>query len=353
MAFNRHFGYKYSHFGEDTKGHDLKAFGDTTGKYLFFDASADTLYVVGTLAQTGAQTISSTLTVTGLSSLNGGIAVVTDKFTVSAAGAVVAASTVKSTGDFTVGDAKLVVTAASGNTLLKGSLGAGTNGTTFTVAADGALAIATSALTVSAAGAVAGTGTVSIVNTPTSTTPGTIRAVIGEVVPTPATTITSGTLAGVRGHLSFPSGKTVTGGAYLVGAQGKLTFAGTMNHEDSRLAGLFAQLDLTGATLTAGQLSGLWVDMGVGATGAGGGQFNMIRVSNTVVDSKPNSVMYVYADATNLFDLAGGPNGAQSYVVAAGVTSGSWGNANGVASKVLVISIGGTPYYIPVHTQNT
>uniref|UniRef100_A0A6M3IEJ2 Uncharacterized protein n=1 Tax=viral metagenome TaxID=1070528 RepID=A0A6M3IEJ2_9ZZZZ len=181
MAFNRHFGYKYSHFGEDTKGHDLKAFGDTTGKYLFFDASADTLYVVGTLAQTGAQTISSTLTVTGLSSLNGGIAVVTDKFTVSAAGAVVAASTVKSTGDFTVGDAKLVVTAASGNTLLKGSLGAGTNGTTFTVAADGALAIATDKLTVSALGALSAKGATAFGANLTEFTVSTAGAVVAAV----------------------------------------------------------------------------------------------------------------------------------------------------------------------------
>lgn len=49
MAHNRHFGYKASHFGEDTYGHDLKAFGDTTGKYIFWDASADTFYISGTL----------------------------------------------------------------------------------------------------------------------------------------------------------------------------------------------------------------------------------------------------------------------------------------------------------------
>lgn len=49
----RHFGSGYSHFGEDTFGHDLKAFGATTGKYVFWDASADTLYVVGTLSLTG------------------------------------------------------------------------------------------------------------------------------------------------------------------------------------------------------------------------------------------------------------------------------------------------------------
>lgn len=50
MSYNRHMGYKYTHFGEDTKGHDVKAFGDTTGKYYLWDASADTLDVVGTLS---------------------------------------------------------------------------------------------------------------------------------------------------------------------------------------------------------------------------------------------------------------------------------------------------------------
>jgi hypothetical protein len=39
MSYNRHFGSKFSHFGEDTKGHDVKAFGDTTGKYFLWDAS--------------------------------------------------------------------------------------------------------------------------------------------------------------------------------------------------------------------------------------------------------------------------------------------------------------------------
>ena len=53
VGYGRHFGYKQSHFGADAKGHDMKAFGDTTGKYVFWDASADTLYVVGSLHLNG------------------------------------------------------------------------------------------------------------------------------------------------------------------------------------------------------------------------------------------------------------------------------------------------------------
>ncbi len=175
MAHNRHFGRKKVYLGEDTKGIEFKTFGLTTGKYFRWDYLNDTAVLVGTLTQTGNQGVTGDFTVTGNSLLkgtvgmgtggttftvaaDGALAIATDKFTVSAAGAVVAASTVKSTGDFTVGDSKFVVTATSGNTLLKGTLGAGTNGTTFTVAADGALAIATDKLTVSAAGALSAKG---------------------------------------------------------------------------------------------------------------------------------------------------------------------------------------------------
>jgi hypothetical protein len=60
MPYNRHFGHKYSHFGEDTKGHDVKAFGDTTGKYILWDASADKFYLIGDMDLTGALTLNST-----------------------------------------------------------------------------------------------------------------------------------------------------------------------------------------------------------------------------------------------------------------------------------------------------
>ncbi len=83
----------------------------------------------GNVTIPGAMAVTGALTATGLANLNGGIAVDTNKFTVSAAGAMVAASTVKSTGDFTVGDSVFVVTAASGNTAIKGTLTVGVDGT--------------------------------------------------------------------------------------------------------------------------------------------------------------------------------------------------------------------------------
>jgi len=247
------------------------------------------------------------------------------------------------TESFKLDGTEVTATAAEINAIAGGGLSAGELGVL-----DGATAgtgVASKALVLSAA------KTVTISAAPTSATPGTVRTVIGELVPTPATTITSGTLVGVRGHLSFPTSKTITGGAYLTGTQGKLSIAGTMNHADSRLCAVLAQLDTTGATLTAGQLSGLWVDMGAGVTGAGGDQFNMIRITNTVNGSKPNAIIYAHSNATYLLDLSA-PAGTMDWLVAAGTSSGSFGNADGVATKVLVLNIGGTPYYVPCHTAN-
>ncbi len=49
-GYRRSFGYKKSYFGSDTCGHDVKAFGDTTGKYFWWDASEDTFSVSGKMA---------------------------------------------------------------------------------------------------------------------------------------------------------------------------------------------------------------------------------------------------------------------------------------------------------------
>ena len=48
----RNFGEGFSNFGTDTNGHDVKGFGDTTGKYFMWDASADTFNVSGILNAT-------------------------------------------------------------------------------------------------------------------------------------------------------------------------------------------------------------------------------------------------------------------------------------------------------------
>lgn len=47
-------------FGVDDTGLDVKMFGATSGKYVFWDESADTLYVAGTLSLTGSFTATDT-----------------------------------------------------------------------------------------------------------------------------------------------------------------------------------------------------------------------------------------------------------------------------------------------------
>ena len=65
MARLRHFGAGYSHFGEDTYGHDVKGFGDTTGKYFMWDASANAFILVGDMTQTGNQAVTGTHSASG------------------------------------------------------------------------------------------------------------------------------------------------------------------------------------------------------------------------------------------------------------------------------------------------
>ena len=177
---------------------------------------------------------------------------------------------------------------------------------------------------------------------------GTIRGVIGSITGSNAA-IASGTIVGVRG-LATVSGANTAGGAFVTGTQGKLIVTGTMNHADSRFNAVFAQIDCTGGTLTAGQLSGVWVDV-TGITGAGGDQFNMIRLTTNAA-AKPASLIYAQSDATYFADLVTPSGGAMAFVVAAGTAAGSAGAATGVAAKVMIVNIDATPYYIPLFAGN-
>jgi hypothetical protein len=177
---------------------------------------------------------------------------------------------------------------------------------------------------------------------------GTVRLIHGALTASHAA-ISAGNLAGTRGVVTL-SGVISAGGAYLYGAQGKLVVTGTMNHADARLCAGISQLDASGGTLTAGQLSGHWIDI-VGITGAGGGQFNAIRITANYA-AKPASLIYGQLDASFLLDLVTPSGGAMSFVVAAGTGATSAGNAAGVATKVALIRHDGTTYYIPLFAVN-
>jgi hypothetical protein len=93
----------------------------------------------GTAAVTGNTTVGGTLGVTGNTTVSNitatGTAAVTGNATVGGTLTTTGATTL--TGDTTIGASKVVITAASGNILSKGTLGAGANGTEFTVDASG------------------------------------------------------------------------------------------------------------------------------------------------------------------------------------------------------------------------
>lgn len=179
-----------------------------------------------------------------------------------------------------------------------------------------------------------------------SATPGTKRTIYGISNIGAGLTQTSGNLVGVRGEVNMPSGTTVGGAVYLYGAQGKFIGGGTMNHADSRLCGMLAQLDISAGTYTTGQLSGLWVDMGASASAsavstAGGGQCNIIRAQNTTAMTT-NAIMYGYGLSTYIFDF-GSPGSASAAVSLTGTvtTDDGWLKIN-VNGSTRYIGLGAT-----------
>jgi len=166
---------------------------------------------------------------------------------------------------------------------------------------------------------------------------GTVRGIHGQVTGS-GTDIASGNIVGVRGLCTL-SGTITAGGAFLYGAQGKLVCtAGTMNHADSRLCGVLAQIDANGGTFTAGQLSALWADLGATATGTLGDQCNVIRATNTTA-ATPNAILYGYGKASFLLDLYANSGGWSSTTGTAGATtSKGW----------LKVQVEGATRYIPL-----
>lgn len=186
---------------------------------------------------------------------------------------------------------------------------------------------------------------VNMKNTSTAAAVGDGRALTVDATTSHAS-ITSGNLIGVRAHTTIPSGSTVDGGAFVFGGQQKLTCAGTMNHADSRLAGGFAQLDISAGTYTTGQLSALWVDCGASASASavstqGGGQFNILRLTNTTA-AENNAVIYSHADADYMWDISA-PGGSSDSFATAGTPATNAG--------YLRILVAGSARYIPLYSS--
>lgn len=185
--------------------------------------------------------------------------------------------------------------------------------------------------------------------TTSSATPGTIRAFTGDMNGTNAT-MTSGNLVGLRGSVTYVGAS----GGFLYGVQGKLLPSGTISGS-SWNAGLFGQLDISAATVNAGQMAPIWGDYGASSgtltdqTGLYG-----IAMTNTTAAVLQGQV-YLYGGAQNLLLLNtnSGLSGV-TYFKDSGTGSGSWGNATPpTPSKVLKITVDGAAYYLPLVDQNS
>jgi hypothetical protein len=152
------------------------------------------------------------------------------------------------------------------------------------------------------------TGTLTAV----SATPGTSRAIYGKY--TTFTSMTSGNLVGTRGEVTM--GGNVTGTAFLYGAQGKIiTGANTIDVGSSYVAGVYGQLDLTGATVTSGYVCGVASDIfGVTGTVAADLFYGQHANSGTI-----NAFLRAYGKATSVFefDVNGGTQASTAAVSSA------------------------------------
>jgi hypothetical protein len=191
------------------------------------------------------------------------------------------------------------------------------------------------------------TGSPSFGGTTASATPGTLRSVVGAMAGTNAT-MTSGNLVGVRGAVTLVGAS----GGFLYGTQGKVIASGTLSGS-SWTAGVFGQLDISAATVNAGQTAAIWGDYGTTSgtmtdtTGMRG-----VAMTNTTA-AVLNAQDYRYGNATYLLELAGA-GGTLNYYIAAGTSAGSAGDSTKCAAQqVIRIVINGTAAYIPVFTQNT
>jgi hypothetical protein len=180
-------------------------------------------------------------------------------------------------------------------------------------------------------------------STITATNPPTQRNYYGAVTLNFQGTVTiasgNGSVAGARGEIIGASGTTLKDGFYY-GVQGKFTLGGATIDQTSaaRFVGMIAQLDVSSGTMTGGQLSALWADMGATAAGAFAPETNIVRATNTTSQAV-NAILYGYGLATYVMDLSA--NG--------GTNMSTTGTAGATATKGwLKCLVGGAIRYIPL-----
>ena len=158
--------------------------------------------------------------------------------------------------------------------------------------------------------------------------PGTVRALSANIESASANQ-TGGNLVGLRGSVTVASGNTAGTDVFLYGVQGKCIIDGVMNAGSGWITGALGQLDISSATLTAGNLSCLWGDAGSTGPNMTASNFDLLRLTNSTATTG-NSHLFTYGKATMWADI--NDNGA-GFVTTAG--SGTVG-ANPVKIKCTI-----------------
>jgi hypothetical protein len=150
--------------------------------------------------------------------------------------------------------------------------------------------------------------------TVTAAAPGSVRSIIGQITTTNSSYANgSGSIVGVRGLATIPSGTTASAG-YIYGTQGKAVIAGTLNGSQWTF-GLYGQLDISGAQSLSsnppgGYLAPLWSDAGATGPSVTCSSCNSIGVTNTTATTF-NSILFAaskagyFVDAANLTNSGG------------------------------------------------
>jgi hypothetical protein len=185
----------------------------------------------------------------------------------------------------------------------------------------------------------------------TTTTSATWRQIYSKITITPTATFSvtgGGSITPFRGEVNFTTGKTFTDG-FLYGVQGKTIFTGTFAEGSAaRITGVLGQVDVTGATLTSGQLSAVWADLQGGAEAVTAETY-VLRVSNSMSTQATALGLFV-GHAT--YALAFSDLGTAQFVEnTSGTGAGQCAQSGGiVATKALKINANGTDYWIPLCT---
>lgn len=142
----------------------------------------------------------------------------------------------------------------------------------------------------------------------------------------------------VRGIVSVTATTTVKE-AFAFGVRAGATIAGVIDQTSAtRVGALFAKLDVSAATLTAGQVSVGWFDWGSAATTPTSTECNVVRLQNTTA-AVINSLLYGYGKATFFADLSD--------------NSGGWIGATAptTLSGWLKVSVNGSTRYVALYTD--